>query len=166
MKSGTPNGDQAQRKPAVRGAQDINAQPVTALRDGGDLRIPVDALPTNCNPLQVNGARVVTWQLAEAILPGAFRDAPDGNHVLNEAFFDSVELTSKSPQVITYRIAEKAAWSTGRPITWEDLHGQWRALSGREKSYEGYSDVGTSAAGSGSAAPPARPSRPPPVISG
>ncbi|WP_030214498.1 ABC transporter family substrate-binding protein [Streptomyces bikiniensis] len=132
----------APRTPAVRGAQDINAQPVAALRDGGDLRVPVDALPTNYNPIQLNGARVVTWQLAEAILPGAFSDAPDGTQKVNKAFFDSVELTSTSPQVLTYRIAKDAVWSNGRPINWSDLHGQWQALNGKNKAYEGYSNVG------------------------
>ncbi|MBB5937712.1 ABC transporter family substrate-binding protein [Streptomyces zagrosensis] len=131
-------------KPAARGEQDINAQPLAALRDGGDLRVPVDALPTNYNPVQVNGARVVTWQLTEAILPTAFKDAPTGERVVNKAFFTSAALTSTSPQTIAYRIADDAVWSDGRPITWEDLRGQWRALSGKDTAYEAYSTVGYS----------------------
>lgn len=126
-------------------AQDINAQEVESLRDGGELRIPVDALPTNYNPLQVNGARVVTWQLAEAILPSAFRDGADGKHVLAEDFFSSVELTSDSPQVVTYTIADGATWSNGRPLDWEDLRFQVDALSGQNPEFEGYSSVGYSA---------------------
>ncbi|MFF3320549.1 ABC transporter family substrate-binding protein [Streptomyces sp. NPDC003035] len=143
--SGTPDGPGAgaQRDAtAARGEQQINARPVGDLRDGGDLRVPVDALPTNYNPVQVNGARVVTWQLAEAVLPSAFNEAPDGGHVLNKAFFTSAALTSTSPHVITYTIADKAVWSNGRPLTWEDLRGQWQALSGRDTAYEGYSNVG------------------------
>ncbi|WP_439030795.1 ABC transporter family substrate-binding protein [Gordonia terrae] len=126
-------------------AQDINAQEVGSLRDGGELRIPVDALPTNYNPLQVNGARVVTWQLSEAILPSAFRDGADGKHVLAEDFFSSIELTSESPQVVTYTIADGAAWSNGRPLDWEDLRSQVGALSGKNAAFEGYSSVGYSA---------------------
>ncbi|MFE0751707.1 ABC transporter family substrate-binding protein [Gordonia sp. NPDC058843] len=126
-------------------AQDINAQEVGSLRDGGELRIPVDALPTNYNPLQVNGARVVTWQLSEAILPSAFRDGADGKHVLAEDFFSDVELTSESPQVVTYTIADGAAWSNGRPLDWEDLRSQVDALSGANAAFEGYSSVGYSA---------------------
>ncbi|MFD4830669.1 ABC transporter family substrate-binding protein [Streptomyces uncialis] len=133
---------QSRAEAAARGEQEINARSRTALRDGGDLRVPVDALPTNYNPVQVNGARVVTWQLSEAILPGAFTNAPSGDYALNKAFFQSAELTSKSPQIITYRIAKNAVWSNGRPLTWEDLRGQWRALSGKDKAYEGYSNVG------------------------
>ncbi|MEU6880329.1 ABC transporter family substrate-binding protein [Streptomyces sp. NPDC046712] len=139
----SPGGaDGAPPRSAARGAQDINARPLSALRDGGELRLPVDALPTNYNPIQVNGARVVTWQLAEAILPRTFNDGPDGEPALNRAFFASAELTSTSPQVITYTIAEGAAWSNGRPLSWEDLRGQWRALSGGDPAYEGYNHVG------------------------
>lgn len=125
-------------------AQDINSQDVESLRQGGELRIPVDALPTNYNPLQVNGARVVTWQLAEAILPSAFRDGAEGKHVLAQDFFSSVELTSESPQVVTYTIADDAEWSNGRPLDWEDLRSQVDALSGKNPAFEGYSSVGYS----------------------
>ncbi|MET9515665.1 ABC transporter family substrate-binding protein [Streptomyces sp. NPDC002994] len=137
----TTAADRGDREPAQR-AQDINSRAPSALRDGGDLRIPVDALPTNYNPVQVNGARVVTWQLAEAIFPGAFSDTADGGHVLNKDFFAAAALTSRKPQVITYKIQEKARWSNGRPITWADLWSQWKALSGKDKRFEGYSNVG------------------------
>lgn len=132
-------GDQGRNAPRL---QDINSKPLSALRDGGDLRIPVDALPTNYNPVQVNGARVVTWQLADAILPSAFTDGADGRPRLNRNFFASARLASASPQTITYRIAERATWSNGRAISWEDLRSQWRALSGADARYEGYSNVG------------------------
>ncbi|MGW8765105.1 ABC transporter substrate-binding protein [Streptomyces sp. NPDC055815] len=134
--------DGAPPRTAARGAQAANARPLTALRDGGELRLPVDALPANYNPIQVNGARVVTWQLAEAILPRTFDDGPDGEPVLNRSFFDAAELTSTAPQVITYTIAEGAVRSTGRPLSWEDLRGQWQALSGADTAYEGYHHVG------------------------
>ncbi len=127
---------------APAGGQQINPKPVSALRTGGDLRIPVDALPTNFNPLQLNGARVVTWQLAEAILPSAFRDGPDGSYQRASDFFTSIELTSTDPQVVTYEIAEGAVWSTGRALDWEDLAAQVHALSGRDTAFEGYSNVG------------------------
>jgi len=134
----------AENAAAPSGAQQINAHEVSALQDGGELRIPVDALPTNYNPLQINGARVVTWQLAEAILPSAFRDGPDGRHQLATDFFTSAELTSTSPQVVTYDINEGATWSNGRALDWEDLAAQVAALSGDDAEFEGYSNVGYS----------------------
>lgn len=125
-------------------AQDINPHDISELQDGGDLRIPVDALPTNYNPIQINGARLVTWQLAEAIFPSVHLDGADGGHELNTAFFDSAALTSENPQVITYRINDDAVWSNGRPLTWEDLASQVAALSGDDEAFEGYSTVGYS----------------------
>lgn len=141
---GCGSGGDAERSPAANGGQQINAQEASSLREGGELRIPVDALPTNYNPLQINGARVVTWQLSEALLPSAFRDGPDGRHRLAEDFFSSAELTSESPQVVTYEINEDATWSNGRAMDWEDLESQARALSGADTAFEGYSNVGYS----------------------
>ena len=138
------SGGDGESSPASAGGQQINVQEASSLRDGGELRVPVDALPTNYNPLQVNGARVVTWQLSEAILPSAFRDGPDGRHQLASDFFSSVELTSSSPQVVTYDINEGATWSNGRKLDWEDLQSQVNALSGEDTAYEGYSNVGYS----------------------
>ncbi|MFZ2529741.1 MAG: ABC transporter family substrate-binding protein [Rhodococcus sp. (in: high G+C Gram-positive bacteria)] len=134
--------------PVESGGQEINAQPVDSLAGSGELRIPVDALPTNFNPLQLNGARVVTWQLAEAILPSAFRDGADGAHERAADFFSSVELTSSDPQTVTYDIADGAQWSNGRALDWEDLAAQVLALGGDDPAYEGYSNVGYDAVGS------------------
>ncbi|WP_018783828.1 MULTISPECIES: ABC transporter family substrate-binding protein [Micromonospora] len=126
--------------------QDINRQDRANLRDGGDLRLPIDSLPTNYNPKQVNGARVVTYQFADAILPSAFLDTADGVPAVNKTFFDSIEMISTQPQKIRYKIREEAVWSNGRPLSWEDLRGHWNALRGADKGFEisnsiGYQDV-------------------------
>lgn len=125
---------------------DINQQDPQHLREGGDLRVPIDALPSNFNPKQVNGARVVTYQLADAILPSAFLDTADGVPAVNTDFFDSIELVSTTPQTVRYTIAEDAVWSNGRPLTWQDLRGHWAALNGSDDRFEvnnhvGYQDV-------------------------
>lgn len=125
-------------------SQQINAHDPESLHDGGSLRIPVDALPTNYNPLQLNGARVVTWQLAEAILPSAFRDGPDGAHELATDFVESAELTGMSPQQVTYTINPGAVWSNGRALSWQDFAGQAHALSGVDPQFEGFSTTGYS----------------------
>ncbi|SHF60262.1 ABC transporter family substrate-binding protein [Streptoalloteichus hindustanus] len=142
--TGQPGPDKRHEAGGTR--PDVNARPRSALRDGGDLRIPIDALPSNYNPKQVNGARTTTYQLAEAILPSAFLDGADGVPVLNRDFFDRAELVSTAPQVIRYQIAANAVWSNGRPVSWEDLHSHWRALRGEDGRYEvnnhvGYQDV-------------------------
>ncbi|MEV0296466.1 ABC transporter family substrate-binding protein [Nocardia sp. NPDC050710] len=125
---------------------DINAQDRDQLQEGGDLRVPIDALPSNFNPKQVNGARVVTYQLADAILPSAFLDTADGVPAVNKNYFDAIELISSTPQKVRYSIAANAKWSNGRSLTWQDLRGHWAAVNGTDKRFEvsnhiGYQDV-------------------------
>jgi peptide/nickel transport system substrate-binding protein len=125
---------------------DINPRDRADLREGGDLRVPIDALPSNFNPKQVNGARVVSYQLADAILPSAFLDGADGVPAVNKGFFENIQLVSTNPQVVRYTIAADAVWSNGRPLTWTDLRGHWAALNGANAGFEvsnsvGYRDV-------------------------
>jgi peptide/nickel transport system substrate-binding protein len=68
-------------------------------------------------------------------MPRAFRIAPDGSMTVNTDYFTSVELTSTSPQVVTYTINPKAVWSDGTPITWEDIASQIHATSGKDKNF-------------------------------
>lgn len=132
--------------PEVNKGPDINKQDRSKLREGGELRVPIDSLPSNYNPKQVDGARVVTYQFADAILPSAFLDGADGLPKLNKDFFTSIELVSTKPQVVRYVIAANAVWSNGRPLTWLDLRGHWTALNSLDTRYEvtnhvGYRDV-------------------------
>ncbi|MFT4294167.1 MAG: ABC transporter family substrate-binding protein [Micropruina sp.] len=127
---------------ADRPLTDRNPQPREALREGGDLRIPIDALPGNFNPLQIDGARSVTYQFADAILPTAFKDQPDGGSTPHPAYFTAIEVISDSPQVVRYRINPKATWSNGRTLDWRDLRDQWRALNGTDARYQVSNTVG------------------------
>ena len=141
---GSPMADMPAPSAAGR---DINPHPGSALREGGDLRVPVDALPSNFNPLHVDGAEPATQLIAEALLPSAFIDGADGLPVRNEDFFDRIDVESTSPQVVRYTIDQRATWTaTSRPMTWDDLRSQWLALNGSDASYEvgshvGYQDV-------------------------
>ncbi len=141
-----PAGQTSPSATADRPLTDRNPQPREALREGGDLRIPIDALPGNFNPLQIDGARSVTYQFADAILPTAFKDQPDGGSIPHPAYFTAIEVVSDSPQVVRYRINPKAIWSNGRALDWRDLRDQWKALNGTEARYQvsntvGYADV-------------------------
>lgn len=150
--TGCAQPDRAGGEHSVTHGPDINPQSPQALRDGGDLRVPIDALPSNFNPKHVNGARVVTYQFADAILPSAFLDTADGVPAVNENYFSSIELVSTAPQVVRYVIAEQATWSNGRSLTWQDLRGHWAAMNGADTRFEvnnnvGYQDVADVARG-------------------
>lgn len=130
----------------ARGTQAINAQDPSTLQDGGDLRLPLDSLPANYNYNHIDGHEVETREVLWALIPRAFDDGVDGTPELNTDYVTSAELTSESPQVVTYKINPKAAWDTGRPITWEDFEAQWRTENGSDPAYiiqdkTGYEDI-------------------------
>ncbi|MDT7750850.1 MAG: glutathione transport system substrate-binding protein [Pseudonocardiales bacterium] len=129
-----------------RGNQDINPHDPATLRDGGDLRIPLDNLPTNYNYNTIDGHEGQTHEVLSPLMPRAFKDAPDGGVVVDTDFVTSAELVSPSPQVVRYHINDRAVWSTGRPITWEDFAAQVTANSGANPAYliadkSGYQDI-------------------------
>ena len=68
-------------------------------------------------------------------MPRAFRVGSDGSTTVNTDYFTNVELTSESPQVVTYTINPKAVWSDGTPITWEDIASQINSTSGKNKDF-------------------------------
>ncbi len=118
-----------------RGVNDVNPVAREQVRDGGDLRWPIDSLPDNLNVNHVDGNLVDTRDIVEALLPGAFVREADGTVSLDEDYFTSIELTSTAPQVVTYTINPAAAWTDGTPLTWRDLQAQWQALNGTNPAY-------------------------------
>jgi len=129
-----------------RGNQAINPRDPATLRDGGDLRIPLDNLPTNYNYNTIDGHEGQTREVLWALMPGVFKDAPDGGVTLDTNYVTSAELVSPSPQVVHYHINDRAVWSSGRPITWEDFAAQVTANSGANPAYlmsdkSGYQDI-------------------------
>ncbi len=126
----------------TRGAQDINAQDPATLKEGGDLRLPVDALPDNWNYNQVDGTNGDTQKILWALIPRAFNDGADGTPELNTDYVTKAELTSTTPEVVTYDINPGATWRSGRPITWEDFDAQWKALNGTNPGYKSSGSTG------------------------
>jgi peptide/nickel transport system substrate-binding protein len=135
-----------------QGVNDINPQPRDQVRDGGDLRWPLDAIPDNFNPNQVDGNLKENVEVMGALLPSAFLAEADATVTVDENYFTSVELTSEDPQVVTYTINPEATWDDGTPITFEDLRAQWSALNGTNPAYlpagtTGYEDIASVEAG-------------------
>ncbi|MDT7625193.1 MAG: glutathione transport system substrate-binding protein [Pseudonocardiales bacterium] len=138
--------------PAATGANDINPRPADQLRDGGDLRWPIDSLPDNFNRNQFSGSQVQTKQITDAMLPVLYTDTADGGTARNADFLTAADLTSAAPQVVTYALNPKATWSDGKPITWRDFEAQWKALNATNPAYlissrTGYEDIASVAPG-------------------
>ncbi|WP_018683990.1 ABC transporter family substrate-binding protein [Actinokineospora enzanensis] len=82
------------------------------------------------------------------VLSGAYK--LDGNNkvLLNKDVMDSVELTSKSPQVVTWKIKPGVVWSDGEPWDCDDFYLDWLSSTGKAKSADG-KDLFTSASTTG-----------------
>jgi peptide/nickel transport system substrate-binding protein len=127
---------------------DINPQPVSALKQGGNLRLALTEFPANFNQLHIDGNTGDVGALARATLPRAFRIAPDGSLTVNTDYFTDIKLTSANPQVITYTINPKAVWTDGTPITWEDIAANIEATNGKDKRFAIASSSGSDRVGS------------------
>jgi peptide/nickel transport system substrate-binding protein len=130
----------------LQGQNDVNPVPRDQVRDGGDLRWPLDQIPDNFNRNQVDGTLDENSEVIEALMPSAHRTLPDASVEVNTDYFTSIELTSAEPQVITYAIRPEATWDDGTPITWQDLQAQWQAMNGTNPAFEpagttGYEDI-------------------------
>ena len=128
-------GRPGRRAVRVGTTSDINPRDPATLRDGGNLRLAISAFPANFNELNIDGNTADTGTIVTPTLPGAFITQADGTLKLNTDYFTAAELTSTSPQVVTYTINPKAVWSDGTPMTWEDLKAEVDACSGRDKRY-------------------------------
>jgi len=130
------------------GGTDLNPRPRDQVRDGGDLRWPLDGIPNNFNYLQVDGTLKETADVIDALLPKLFPAAADGGFRMNTDYLSSAQVTSTNPQVVTYTIHPQAIWSNGTPITWRDFEANWRAQNGKDPAYQssgttGYENITT-----------------------
>ncbi|MDQ3885587.1 MAG: ABC transporter family substrate-binding protein [Actinomycetota bacterium] len=118
-----------------QGVNDINPLPRDQVRDGGDLRWPLDAIPDNFNRNQLDGTLLENREVMQALMPGAFVVQPDATLTVDKDYFTSIELTSQDPQVVTYTIRPEATWDDGVPVTWQDMQAQWQALNGTNPAF-------------------------------
>ncbi|MFC4532774.1 ABC transporter family substrate-binding protein [Sphaerisporangium dianthi] len=139
--------------PAVDAA-DINPQPLDRLKDGGTLRMSIQQWITQYNSQQVDGTQGDGAAIVSLVEPDLFTyDAKGVPHPVPD-YLESAEVTSTSPQVVTYKLNPKAKWSDGTPLSYRDFQAQWKALNGKDKSYlsagwPGYDLIGKVEQGSG-----------------
>lgn len=113
-----------------------NPRPRTSLKRGGTLQWAVDRLPTQWNPLHVDGAEPATTAVMKALLPSFWHSDAGGTQTPNKAFLlDAASGTENARQTVTWTLNPKAHWSDGTPVTWRDLAATWRALNGTDPAY-------------------------------
>jgi peptide/nickel transport system substrate-binding protein len=142
-------------KPVVATQEEINAQPRSALQQGGTLRLPMDDWSTNWQLSSQNGnVSQNTLTVMSALLPSPFHftanDTPyfDSDYLTGEP----TEATVNGKQTITYELNPKAVWSDGTPITYKDYIANWKSLNGTNAAFApaattGYSQISNVAEG-------------------
>ncbi|MFD7843469.1 ABC transporter family substrate-binding protein [Nocardia sp. NPDC059764] len=120
----------------------INPHPLSDLKDGGNLRLSLTSFPSSFNALHVDGNTQDTADVVSPTLPVTFVSNAAGELSVNHDFFTDIQLTSTTPQVVTFTINPKAVWTDGTPVTWEDMKSQWQALNGTNTEYQAASTSG------------------------
>ena len=134
--------------------QDINAQPVSALKQGGTVVWGLDQYSTQWNYNQVDGPESSTANVIDALMPQPFISDAKANTNPNPDYVTSATQTSTSPQTIELKLNPKAKWSDGTPITEADYAAEWKALNGKNKAFQvasttGYDQIDSVKEGSG-----------------
>jgi peptide/nickel transport system substrate-binding protein len=117
------------------------------IASGGALHWAIDSLPHTLNAFQPT-ADATTERVTGATLPALFPLDSAARPQLNPDYLEAADVTSSEPhQTVVYKLNPKAKWSSGRPIGAADFKAQWKALSGRHKSFgaarnAGYDRIG------------------------
>lgn len=128
-------GDHKKGKPPAVDAQGLNTQPVSKVRQGGRLKLSVQKWVHQYNFYQVDGtdgdAVGILEQVEPVLMPrdGKGVPHPDPN------FLISAQVTSTSPQVVTYKLNPKAKWSNGKQLSYRDFATLWKDLNGSDDRY-------------------------------
>lgn len=142
-KGGSSSGPSA--KPVAATQEQINAQPRTDLQQGGVLKLPMEEWSTNWQILSQNGeVEAITDQIMNSVLPSPFHFQADGTPFFNPDYLtgEPTQTMVGGKQTITYELNSKAVWSDGTPITAADWIANWKALNGKNTSFQPISTTG------------------------
>lgn len=128
-------------------ARDVPHLDREQVASGGELHWAVDSLPHTLNAFRPQ-ADATTERITGATLPSFFTLDSAARPQLNPDYLEAADITSPEPrQTVVYKLNPKARWSSGRAIGVADFKAQWKALSGRTKSFgaarnAGYDRIG------------------------
>ena len=132
---GNGSGGGGAAEPAAATTNEMNPVDYDQVAAGGELRWPLSQIPTNFNYGHLDGTLNDNANVIFACLPRPYAFDAGATPVVNEDYFTSIELTSESPQVVTYTINPEATWSDGTPVTAADFIAQWQANNGTNPAF-------------------------------
>lgn len=123
--------------PSASGAPpaNINAQPRNMLAAGGELRLPIDSIGHQWNPLSADSGKDVDLVMS-SLLPRLFNYDAQGNPSPNPDYLAAVNATGGTPQVVTYTLSPNAVWNSGRTMDADDFIAEWKACNGQNVSFK------------------------------
>jgi peptide/nickel transport system substrate-binding protein len=124
------------------GQVDINPVDPAQLKQGGELKWPVQDFPAQFNELQGDASSGDIPPITRAMMPTPIWEKADASFEPNPDYVESFELKSTEPQQVHYKLNRKAKWSDGAPITWEDYKSQWQSLNGKNPAFVVLSTAG------------------------
>ncbi len=113
----------------------INEQPYSALKQGGELNASIGEFTEQKNQWHMDGT-VDTWTLWDLYNPELIKFKPNGDLNVNKNYLTSVnaELVDGN-QVVTYEINPKAQFNDGTPIDAAAFKHTWESTNGSNKDY-------------------------------
>src|SRR5262249_27176043 len=84
------------------GALDINAQPRSALHDGGNFRTPLLGFPQNFNYLMIDGDDADVASIISPVMPTSIVSDAAGNISVNHDYFTDIKLVATNPQTVIF----------------------------------------------------------------
>ncbi|WP_344447661.1 ABC transporter substrate-binding protein, partial [Kitasatospora nipponensis] len=133
--AGSGSGDVTKNVVPTQDAEDNNPQPLDRIKDGGEFRPPLQQWITQWNPYQVDGRYGDAVSIMEYTQAKLFRTDAKGVFKPVPEYLVSAEVTSKSPQVVTYKLNPKAKWSDGKQIGVQDFKAVWESTNGKNPAY-------------------------------
>jgi len=120
---------------AAASFSNTNAQPYSALKDGGTLTMPIGEFTQQHNQFQQDGT-TDTWTFWDWYNPEVIKFKPNGDMNVNPNYLTSVTAdTVNGKTVVTYEINPKAQFNDGTPIDVATFQNTWKANNGSDPAY-------------------------------
>jgi len=128
------------------GAVSINAQPVSKLKQGGTLTLPIFYPPIQYNISHPDGNDADVSGMMAMTLPSLIFFDGNGKLQIDRNYVTAFEQTKTSPQTLRIVLNPKAIWSDGKKIGLADFVGHWKAMNGKNEAFQvvstqGYEDI-------------------------
>jgi peptide/nickel transport system substrate-binding protein len=127
-------------------AQDINPQPVSALKQGGTVVWSLDQFSTQWNYSEIDGPESSTLSVLGALMPIPMISDTEANVTPDPDYIKSISASATLPLTVTAILNPDAKWSDGTPITEADYAANLLACTGKIKANQcatntGYNDI-------------------------